>query len=166
LASFLPHVFSAVRKFILAAKGKVKMQIVCAHCLALNRVPAERVVDHPVCGKCKQALLPGKPIELTDTTFHKVTNRTDVPIIVDFWAPWCGPCRMMAPAFQQAAAQLTPQILLAKLNTEEFPQSASQFGISGIPTMIALQHGKEIGRQTGALGLSQIVNWGRSFTLH
>jgi len=139
------------------------MQIVCAHCLALNRVPSERLADKPLCGKCKRELVPSHPIELTDSTFDKVTTRSDLPIVVDFWAPWCGPCRMMAPAFEQAAAQLAPRVLLAKLNTEDFPRSAGKFNISGIPTIIALRRGEELGRQSGALGVAQIVGWARTF---
>jgi thioredoxin 2 len=138
------------------------MQIVCATCLALNRVPAERLADKPLCGKCKRELVPAHPFELSDTTFDKLTSRTDLPIIVDFWAPWCGPCRTMAPAFEQAARQLSPRVLLAKLNTEDFPRSASKFNITGIPTMIALRRGEELGRQSGALGVAQIVGWARS----
>ncbi len=138
------------------------ISLVCPSCSTVNRVPQSRMADEPICGKCKQALAPDSPIELTDTNFHKFVTRTGVPVVVDFWAAWCGPCRTMAPSFVAAAKQLSPIIILAKLNTEEASRSAAGFNISGIPCLIAFRGGKEVARQSGAMSTEQIVRWARS----
>jgi len=133
------------------------LHIACAHCGATNRVPAARLGEDPTCGRCGQALLAGEPVELTDANFDAVTGKTDLPVVVDFWAPWCGPCRMMAPAFEQAAAQLKGRALLVKVNSDDNPRTAARFGIRSIPTLVKLSHGRETSRRSGALPAGQIV---------
>lgn len=135
------------------------INLVCSECLSVNRVPEGRLSDGPKCGRCGHPLAPGSPIELNDRSFEKWLQRTGVPVVVDFWAPWCGPCRMMAPAFADAAAQLSPRTLLGKLDTESYPQPASGLGISGIPTLILFRSGREIDRISGAMTTPQIVQW-------
>ena len=136
-----------------------KKHIVCPHCTATNAIPENRLADKPKCGKCKKPLFTGHPVELTDQNFAKFIAKNDVPVVVDFWAEWCGPCKMMAPAFAEASAQLEPNVILAKLNTEVAQQTAAQFGIRSIPSIILFKNGKEVSRQAGALNTQQIVQW-------
>jgi thioredoxin 2 len=138
-----------------------RLHIVCAHCRATNRVPAARLAEDPVCGRCGEPLLDGRPVELSDADFDAVTARTELPVLVDFWAPWCGPCRSMAPNFEQAARQLKGRALLAKVNSDENPQLAQRFAIRSIPTLVRLDQGRETGRRSGALPAAQIVELAR-----
>ena len=138
------------------------MHIVCRHCATVNRVVQERMGEQARCGRCKQALFTGKPVTLNDENFDLHVTKSDLPIVVDFWAPWCGPCRMMAPAFEQAAGALEPGVQLAKLNTEEAPRTASRFGIRSIPTLAIFRGGSEIARQSGAVDYVTLTRWIRS----
>jgi thioredoxin 2 len=136
--------------------------VVCPSCQSPNRIPSARLGDNPRCGKCKQPLFTGRPIVLTDRTFDRHLTRSEVPLVVDFWAPWCAPCKMMAPFFEQAASELEPHAQLVKVNTDENPMLAQRYQINSIPTTAVFKGGREAARQPGAMNLQQLLQWIRS----
>ena len=135
------------------------MLIVCPHCLKTNRVPKERAVDDPTCGHCHRELLAAAPVALDDASFDQVVAKTELPVVVDFWASWCGPCLMMAPHFEQAAGQLKGRALFVKVDSDASPRTSSRFAVRSIPTLLLMRGGKEVKRQAGATQSAQIVSW-------
>ena len=133
--------------------------LACPHCAARNRVPEARLADGPACGRCHQRLFTGKPVALAAATFNAHAVASDLPLLVDFWAPWCGPCLSMAPQFEAAASRLEPRMRLAKVDTEAEPALGARYAIRSIPTLVLLRGGRELGRQSGAVGADQIVRW-------
>ncbi len=133
--------------------------VACPHCNAINRVPETRLGDNPTCGECKQALFTGTPLKLTDASFSTHVERSSIPVVVDFWATWCGPCKTMAPHFERAAKQLEPDVRLAKLDTDANPNTAGRFNIRSIPTLIVFKNGREVARQSGAMDANALTNW-------
>jgi thioredoxin 2 len=134
-------------------------QIVCGHCGKINRLPIERDPDAARCGSCHQPMFSGHPIEVDEAGFGRHVANSDIPVLIDFWAPWCGPCRSMAPMFERAAKALEPRIRLLKLNADTAPSVSSRLGISGIPTLLLMQGGREVSRISGAMDTQKIVGW-------
>ena len=135
------------------------MELVCPHCGALNRVPDDRLREHPKCGKCAAEVIPAAPIALTQGTFERFVERDGLPVLVDFWAPWCGPCKMFAPVFTQMAGQYAGRVRFAKVDTEAEGTLAARHGIRSIPTLALFKGGREIDRVSGALPAQQLQSW-------
>jgi thioredoxin 2 len=139
------------------------VQIVCPHDDAVNRVPVARLAEDPKCGKCHKPLFTGAPVELSTSRFETHVGKSDIPVVVDFWAPWCGPCRVMAPAYKEAAQLLEPRVRLARVDTESEPSLAARFDIRGIPTLVVFSRGGEVARQPGAITVAAtIAAWVRT----
>jgi thioredoxin 2 len=137
------------------------VHVVCPHCGTTNRLPRRRLAERPACGQCKAPLFDGHPAALGEADFDRHVGKSDIPVVVDFWAAWCGPCKMMAPQFERAAQELEPNVRLAKLDTEAAQGIAARYGIRSIPTLIAFKGGREVARQSGAMDAASIVRWVR-----
>lgn len=138
------------------------LHIVCPHCHTTNRVRSADLANAPDCGSCHQALFVGHSLALNEAQFDRHMARSQIPVLVDFWAPWCGPCRQMAPAFEQAASLLEPQFRLVKVDTEAEKNLGARFNIRSIPTLALFANGREVARQPGAMGAAEIVRWARA----
>lgn len=138
------------------------LHIVCPACLAVNRLPAQRLSQGPSCGRCHEPLFAGHPLALNQGSFKTHVQRSDIPIVVDFWAPWCGPCIAMAPEFERAARELEPAVRLAKVDTQAEPGLGNEFSIRSIPTIVLFERGAEVARRSGAIGAAEIVRWVRA----
>jgi thioredoxin 2 len=136
-----------------------RYRIACQHCSGLVGVPAGRLEDGPRCPSCHTPLFDGHPVELTDGNFDRHVGQGDLPVVVDFWAPWCAPCRMMAPAFEEATRRMEPVARFAKLNTDESRETAARYGIRSIPTLMVFKGGREVARQPGAMPPDSLMRW-------
>ncbi len=135
------------------------VHVVCPRCDAVNRVPPDRLAEDAKCGKCRAPLFAGAPLALDEGRFAKHLGRSDLPLVVDFWAPWCAPCRAMAPAFETVARRIEPQARLIKVNTEEAQALAGRYGIRSIPTLVVFRSGREVARTSGAMDAAALENW-------
>lgn len=135
------------------------MKIACPHCLQLNQVPEERVKDGPACGKCRKAILLDKPITLTEDNFVALVQKSEMPVVIDFWAPWCGPCKSFAPVFSQAAKDFKTQFRFAKLNTDDEQRLGAKYNIRSIPTLMVIQKGKILANKAGAMPKNMLYQW-------
>jgi thioredoxin 2 len=136
--------------------------VVCPHCGTLNRVPQERLASGGRCGACHEKLFDGHPAALDGARFARLLDKSDVPLLIDLWAPWCGPCRVMAPEFERAAGVLEPRMKLVKVNIDEAPDVARHFAVQSIPTVLLALHGRELGRLAGARSAAELVRWAES----
>ena len=141
----------------MTASTQTSLKLTCTTCGQINRIPATRAGDRPKCGSCGEVLVADKVLELDTAGHDKATRSDDLPLLVDYWAPWCGPCRMMAPEFAKAAKMLAPRARLAKLNTQDHPAVSQRAGIRGIPALILYHRGREIARLAGARPAAEIV---------
>jgi thioredoxin 2 len=137
--------------------------VLCPHCGSANRVPAGRLRDRPSCGQCHRPLFEGRPVELDEAAFDRHVQAGDLPVLVDFWAAWCAPCKAMAPHFAAAAAELEPEVRLGKLDTDAVPSVAARLGIRSIPTLILFRRGRELARQSGVMSAREIAAWVRRY---
>jgi len=143
----------------MAVEAPDKLLVLCASCSTANRVPAERLGDDPKCGRCGAPLLDGKPVALDEASFDSFIGRNELPVLVDFWADWCGPCHAMAPAFERAALELKTRVRFAKVDTEGAQRVAARFGIRSIPTLILFRGAREVARVSGAMDARSIASW-------
>jgi len=134
------------------------MRVVCPHCLAVNNIPKKESYNKANCGSCKKSLLENKPVEATSSNFDEIVVNSDVPVIIDFWAPWCGPCKMMAPVFESVSKEYALKALFVKANTENEQQLGARFNIRSIPTLVVMKNGAEVERVSGALDASSLKN--------